>query len=337
VVLRLTSDEGLQGFGEACPVQAFSGETQEAVVRLLEGPVREVLLHADPLQHVPLIRQLEPRLVGCPFTLAAADMALYDLAGKALGVSAAALLGGTFRDRIEMHGSIGWAPAEAMADQALEQLSLGYRCMKLYVGRDQVAADLHRVQAVRDAVGAQIGLVVDVNGLWDLPTCRRALPVMRDLGVSLLEQPLPAWDEEGLRRVCEAGQIDVAGDEAICTDFDVARAGRRRTMDAVNLGVSKMGGLLRARDGAAVARSTGLRVVMGSVLELDIATAAGLQFAASVPVLPYPSYLIGPIKYERRIAAGTFQVRDGAVAVPGGPGLGVEVDADALAALDLRG
>jgi muconate cycloisomerase len=336
VVLKLTTDDGVHGYGEACPVPAFSGETQESVVQLLEGTVHDALLHADPLQHARVIRELEPRLLGCPFTLAAVDMALYDLVGKSLGVPAAALLGGCFRDRVEMHGSVGWGPPEEMADAALEQLTLGYRCLKLYVGRDEVAADLRRVEAVRAAVGETIGLIVDVNGLWDLTSCRRALRAMRNLGVWLLEQPLPAWDHDGLRWATEAGQVDIAGDEAIYTAFDVARAGRPRTMDAVNLGVSKLGGLLRARDCAAVAVATGLRIVMGSVLELDIATAAGLQFAATLPVLPYPSYLIGPIKYQRRIATGAFDVRGGAVEVPRGPGLGVDVDPDALAALDLR-
>ena len=337
VVLRLTLDGGAEGFGEACPVPAFSGETQESVVGLLEGPVRDALIGADPLSHGALIRRLTPILASRPFTLAAVDMALYDLAGRALGVSASALLGGACRDRIEMHGSIGWASAAAeMAENARGQLALGYRTVKLYVGRDDLAADLDRVRAVREAVGEEVGLIVDVNGLWDFPACRRALGALRDLGVSLLEQPLPPWHRDGLRRITEAGRVDVAGDESIYTGFDVAEAGRLGTMDAVNLGISKMGGLWRARDAAAAAAAAGLRVLVGSVLELDIATAAGLQFAAALETLPYPSYLIGPIKYERRISAAAFEVRDGAVAVPAGPGLGIDVDPDALAALDLR-
>ncbi|SRR5579871_48385 len=336
VVLKLTSDDGIHGFGEACPVGAFSGETQESVVQLLEGPVREMILNADPFQHAALVKQLEPRLHGCPFTLAAVDMALYDLAGKALGVTAATLLGGVFRERVVMHGSVGWGVAEEMAEAALQQLAYGYRSVKLYAGRGDLAADLRRIETVRSAVGDDVGLIVDVNGLWDFATCRRALGPLRDLRVSLLEQPLPPWDCDGLRWVTETGQVDIAGDEAIYTTFDVAQAGRLRTMDAVNLGISKLGGLLRARDCAAVAFSAGLRVVMGSVLELDIATAAGLQFAATLPTLPYASYLIGPMKYERRLGVTAFEVHDGAVDVPRGPGLGVEVDPDALAALDLR-
>jgi muconate cycloisomerase len=336
VLVRVDTDEGLVGWGEACPVPAFSGETQESIVGLIEQRVRPVLLGLDPLQPRVIVKKLEPLLLGCPFTLAAIDMAVWDLMGKALGVPVSTLLGGRFREALAVHGSVGIDTPEAMVEVARTQSAQGYRATKLYAGRDPLDVDLGRLAFVREALGPSIDFIVDVNGMWDAGTCLRALPALGDLGVSLLEQPLPAWDELGQAEVARGSLVDIVADESVFMAADVARVGRTRAARVVNLGVSRLGGLTRARDCAVVAVASGLRLLVGSVLELGVANAAGLHLAASLPDLPYPSYLIGPIKYERQITTEPLVIRDGQVCVPDGPGLGVEVDTELVAALDRR-
>jgi len=335
-VLVVTTSDGVVGYGEACPVPAFTAETQESIVALVEQRVKPLLIGEDPLRHRPLVRTLERVLFGCPFTLAAIDIALWDIAGKLLGLPISTLLGGRFRERIEMHGSVGWDTPEAMVETALAQRTLGYGALKLYAGRGTVGADLDRIGAVRVAVGTDVRLLLDVNGQWSVSQCLEALPRLAELGVVLLEQPVAASDDLGQAEVVRASRVDICADEAIYTPADVAQIGRQRTARVINLGLSKLGGLLRASECEAVARSVGLGITVGSVLELGIASTAGLHLAASVQELTYPSYLIGPLKYERQITSPEMRVEDGEVAVPLGPGLGVEVDTDLLAALDLR-
>lgn len=336
VVIRITTDDGLVGYGEACPIQAFTTETQESIMRSIDECVRDLLMGETPLAYRPLIRSLEPHLVGCPFTLTAVDIALWDLAGKALGVPVSVLLGGRFRESVTVYGSVGWDDRETMARKAVEECQHGYRILKLYAGRGSLADDLARVGAVRAAVGPEIAFIVDVNGMWTVDDCLRALPTLKDFGVVLLEQPIAASDEAGQAEVVRADVIPIAADEAVFSPEDVCRISRLQTANVINLGLSKLGGLLRARECEVIANASGLGLTIGSVLELGIATTAGLHLAAAAQQLAYPSYLEGPLKYEQEISVPALRVHEGSVAVPEGPGLGIDIDTDLLHALDAR-
>lgn len=336
VILKITTNDGLVGYGEACPVPAFTAETQKTVVDNLNGRVKPLILGKDALDREPIIRQLERFLPHCPFTLTAVDLALWDIAGKDANLSVTTLLGGKFRDKITMHGSVGWGEPESMIETALAQLALGYTALKLYAGRGVLDDDLKRLERVRAAIPPEIQLLVDVNGLWNVTDCLKALPRLGAIGIIVLEQPLPAWDKDGQAEVVRYSSIDLAADESVYQTYDVVEVGRRQTARVINLGLSKLGGLLRSRECATIARTSGLKVMVGSVLELGIATAGGLHLAASLPDLPYPNYMVGPLKYEEDVVTNTIEVIGGQVVVPTGPGLGIEVDEATLKRLDAR-
>jgi L-alanine-DL-glutamate epimerase-like enolase superfamily enzyme len=335
VVVRIETDEGVVGYGEACPVHAFTSETQASVVELVESRVAPTLVERDALQRVPLLAELARVLRFAPFTLAAVDTALLDLAGRYAGVSVSTLLGGAFRERVEVHGSVTWdEDPRRVVETALEQRET-YRWLKLYAGRGEIDADLDRLQAVRDAVGPETRLLVDVNGMWSPSDAIRALARVDEIGLDLIEQPLPPaspFQRELVARLT----VDVAADESVRTPADAETVARERTATVVNVGHSKLGGPTAALQAAQIAAAGGLGVMVGSVIELGIATAAGLHLAAAIPRLAYPSYLMGPLKYRERITAQQIGVVDSHVAVPTGPGLGIDVDEDALRHLDAR-
>ncbi len=338
VILKIRTEEGLVGYGEACPVPAFTAETQKSVVDNLNQMVAPLLVGKNPLDREPLIRLLERFLPHCPFTLTAVDLALWDLAGKAANLSVSLLLGGQFRSQIQMHGSVGWDETEVMIETASAQLAQGYTALKLYAGRGTLVEDLKKLEAVRAAIPDNVQLLLDVNGLWNVTDCLKALPRLAQIGIVILEQPLPAWDKVGLAEVVRksGSDIDIAADESVYRPTDVVEISRLQTAQVINLGLSKLGGLFRSRECATIARASSLKVMVGSVLELGLATAGGLHLAASLPELPYPSYLVGPLKYEQDIVQPSIMVKDGQIAVPGGPGLGVEVDEASLSLLDGR-
>ncbi len=336
VALKLATEDGLVGYGEACPVAAFTTETQRSIVETLTQQVAPLLVGRDALDREPLLRLLEQHLPRAPFTRAAVDLALWDLAGKAAGVPVSTLLGGRFRERLTLHGSVGWDEPAAMVDVAHAQLAAGYTTLKLYAGRGALEDDLARLEAVRAAVPERIAFLLDVNGLWSRDEYLRAEPRLADIGVTLVEQPLPAADLEGQAEVTRQSTIAIAADEAVFSPMDVAEIGRRRAANVINLGLSKLGGLLRARECATVAYACGMQVMVGSVLELGIATAAGAQLAASLPELAFPSYLVGPLKYREDIVQEWLVVEDGQITVPQRPGLGIAVDEEALRRLDKR-
>lgn len=339
VLVRLTSSDGIVGWGEACPVPQLTAETQRSVCEVVTARVAPALEGADAFQWRRLMSEMAPRLVGCRFTAAAVETALLDLVGRALDLPVSAVLGGRYRDSVEVHGSVGWdEDPDAMVAAATTQAQR-FRMLKLYAGRGELGADLDRLDAVRAAVGDAHPFLVDVNGQWTAMDAMRAAPRLQAAGVVLVEQPLPASDGLGMaevtRRFGEYG-IDVVADESVLGAADVFPLVRHRSARVVNVGLSKLGGPATARDVATVASSAGTTVMLGSVVELNVAAAAGLQLAAALPVLAYPSYLMGPLKYTQQIAHPALEPVDGRLDIPAAPGLGIEVDVDAVAGMDLR-
>jgi muconate cycloisomerase len=336
VVVVVRTSDGHVGYGEACPVPAFTSETQRSVVELVEHRVAPLLVGRDPADRAPLLHELGRVMTGAPFTMAAVETALLDLLGRALGVPVSTLLGGRFRDRVEVHGSVGWdEDPGAMAATALAQRET-YRWLKLYAGRGDLDADLDRLEAVRRAVGPDAVLFLDLNGLWTPAFLARALPRLADLGITVLEQPLPVGATAFLRELVTSLRVAVIADESVRSVADAARLAGERGATALNVGHSKLGGPRVALAVAEVAASHGVDVVVGSVVEMGIANAMGLHVAAALPRLPYPSYLMGPLKYRERVAEPQVEVVGGHVAVPSGPGLGVTVDEAELRRLDAR-
>lgn len=336
VVVAIGTSDGHVGWGEACPVPAFTAETQRSVVALLEDHVASRLVGRDPLDRMPLLAGLAPVLADAPFTMAAVDTALIDLAGRALGIPASRLLGGAFRDSVEVHGSVGWdEDAGRMVETALAQRN-SYRWLKLYAGRGELDDDLARLRAVRDAVGPTSRLMVDINGQWSPSDLDRALPALADMDITVLEQPLPVAVDAPLPPSTLALGTSIIADESVRTLTDAARVAAGGSVHVLNIGHSKVGGPTTALAMARVAAAFGVGVMVGSVLEMGIGTAMGVPLAAALPSLAYPSYLVGPLKYREQITMEQITVADGCVAVPDGPGLGVTIDEREIARLDAR-
>src|SRR4051812_21329319 len=182
VLVRITTEDGVVGCGEACPVPQLTAETQESVVALVEQRVAPELVGQDARQWRPLLSRVAKRLSQATFTQASVDMAVLDLAGKALGVPVYELLGGRYRDVVELHGSVGWdVDAERVADTAERQAS-DFAWLKLYAGTGTLLEDLGRIEAVRRRVGDDHPFLLDVNGLWCPLEAITAGPGLRGVG-----------------------------------------------------------------------------------------------------------------------------------------------------------
>ena len=194
-----------------------------------------------------------------------------------------------------------------MADLAVEQAAT-CRSIKTYAGRGDVDADLDRLQAVRDAVGPGVGLFLDVNGLWSPSDLLRALRRVDDIGLTMLEQPLPLHAAGFLRGLVDSLRIDVCADEGVRTLADADRVAAERSATMVNLGHSKLGGPSVAVQAAHVASAAGLGLMVGGVIEMGVANAMGLHLAAALPRLAYPAYLMGPLKYRQQLTTTQIEV-----------------------------
>jgi enolase-like protein len=178
---------------------------------------------------------------------------------------------------------------------------------------------------------------VDDRGVEDDHELRRdaekeRAPTLLPLRGELASLNLAAFGRDLVARLA----IDVAADESVRSVADAASIVRAHTATVINVELSKLGGPTAALQAAQVAAAGGVGVMVGSVIEMGIATAMGLHLAAALPHLAYPSYLMSPLKYREQITAEQITVADAHVAVPTEPGLGIDVDEDALGHLDAR-
>lgn len=326
IVVQITTDEGLVGIGE-CP-----GPTLPTIRTIIETELTQFLLDQDPRRVEWLVHRMEEfsrnwsRIAN--YAISGIEMALLDLKGKALGVSVADLLGGVCRTEVAAVGYLFIDEPDVNASRATAFVDAGFSELKLKVGRD-FGQDHDTLAAIRDAVGVEIPIRIDANMMWSVPTAVRWIRGLEKFELQYVEQPVPDFDVEGLAQVRRSVAVPIAADEG-CTDLrsalDLVRAD---ACDVLVVYPSEAGGLLRARQIAALADAAGKWCVIGSWAELGVATVANVHLAASSESFPFSIDTHYPLQLDD-VLVERLDVDRGIVDVPGGPGLGVELDPEAL-------
>ena len=234
VMIKVTTDEGVTGYGEAAPLAFVTAETTDSVLAALEL-FRTGLIGMDPLDIEAVHAMMDGLMGGNSSAKCAVDLAMYDIRGKAAGMPVYKLLGG-YSNTVLNDITVSIMEPQAMADKALSYVrDKGYRVLKVKVGAD-VNDDIRALTLIREAVGPDVRLRVDANQGYDVPTALKALNAFAALGVESVEQCLPAWNMEGaayLRR--KAPAIHLMLDESIHGPVDAARACRMDAADILNI------------------------------------------------------------------------------------------------------
>jgi L-alanine-DL-glutamate epimerase-like enolase superfamily enzyme len=331
ILVKVETDEGVAGFGEATFAHFFAGETQDSAASAIRKHLAPPLIGKDPAHILPLVDEMEKAIAGNPFAKAAVEMALWDIKGKALEVPVFSLLGGARRRVIPMNASVGWGEIPEMVEEALAHVAQGFRTLKIYCGRETPQADLERIRQIRQAVGGQIQLYAEANQRWGLKAVLWMLPRLEELGVLFLEQPIASHLRREMRILRERSPIPIALDEGVFSAEDVAQAKLEGVADIVNIYVLKAGGIGNTKKALDVADAVGLDSFIGSFNELGVSSMAGAQVAATMARLPYPCYLVGPMLYEEDLLREPMDFKNGSLYLSERPGLGIEVDEEKLA------
>jgi len=332
IILRLHTDEGIVGLGEADPWNPFTDETAESVMVVIRDAIAPHLLGQDPTQLRLLESTLDQRVHGNPMARGAINMALYDVLGKVKDVPVHVLLGGLRQASLPLLGALSSGTPEEDRASIEEGMGQGYRSFMLKMGVLPIAAEVKRMLAVRQTFGDEITILLDANQGWEPEEARAFLEGIRGVRPDLLEQPLKRWNIEGLRRIRELAPCPVSADESVTTIHDATTLIRERAVDAFSIKVSKNGGLDKARQIALVAEAFGLKCLMNSMLEFGITQAASLQLGCTLPNLLRVGHAYHSVlRMTDDVTDFGQNISRAVVTVPTRAGLGVTLDADKVA------
>src|SRR5947209_3016396 len=242
-IVRLISDDGHVGYGYANS-SPHMGSTFESLPHELER-FKPLVLGQDPFAIEAILQALDHSLHGASQAKAGIDCALHDLCARALGVPLYDLLGGKVRSSVPVLRILAIKTPEEMAGEAGKLLEQGYRYFKIKV-HGEVAADVARVQAIRERVGPQAHLTVDANQSYSPKDAIHAINQMAQYRIDLVEQPVSKQDLKGLALVTRSVPVVVEADESAGTVDEIMSLVGDRVVDAVSLKIPKLGGLRNA-------------------------------------------------------------------------------------------
>jgi len=325
-VVGIETDAGLTGYAECCPLGSAYLPSFALGVRAGLAELAPHLIGQDPLNIGAINRTMDAALRGHPYAKAPIDIACWDLLGKATGQPVYTLLGGAAQDDVALYRAISQESPERMAAKIEGYAAEGYTKFQLKVGGD-ANDDIERIHATRSVLKASDILVADANTGWTRHEAARVVNAVADLDV-YIEQPCMTYEESvSIRR---RTTLPFILDEVIDGTDTLVRGIAEDAMDVINLKISKVGGLSRAKLMRDLCVSAGIPMTIEDTWGGDIVTAAIAHLARSTPAdfcfsaTDFNSY--GTVT----IAQGAPQRVNGRMTAPDSPGLGITPDFDIL-------
>jgi muconate cycloisomerase len=334
MLVRVLTEDGIVGIGEGVVPGGpwWGGESIEGMRIMVIQYLAPLLVGEDALRVDYLAHRMDRLVTGARFAKAAVEMALWDACGKALGVPLYQLLGGAHRTSLPVTWALGAEPAPAVVDEAIQKLESGaHQRFKLKMGALAPAADVARVAEIAEALAPKAELAVDLNGSWAEQTARRWLPALDAAGITVVEQPLPAWNIEGAARIRSSQGCALMADESVLTAHDAQALVTASAADMLALKLAKSGGITAIRQIAAIAEAAGVSCYGGTTIETSVGTAAAAHAFCSCAPLTAGTELFGPLLLADDIAENPARYHEGKLLLGGGPGLGVILDEDKVA------
>lgn len=342
VLVTIETDAGITGIGEAPADIGFFGQTLEAITVVIDDYMGPQLVGRDPNDVDALMERINYRENSS--AKSGIDQALHDLVARARGIGVCELLGGRKLERIPVAVEIAGGSPDDMAGECLKYMKQNVRAFKPKIGgipKD----DAERLRVIRQAVGPGVSLRADANRGYSLEEaielCR--LAEKYDVGLELLEQPLDAHDLPGMAELRNAVNIAIEADESCFSPADAEAIVRAGAADVLNIKVAKAGGLANSMKIGRIAENAGLKIVLGTAFGTGVAVAGKLHLASAINAFSgaveftelglHGPLLKGQVNNDLSLPLDP----DGCLPVPAGPGLGVELDAEAVAEVTRKG
>jgi muconate cycloisomerase len=329
VIVELRLANGVTGIGEAATLGGprWSEESVESIKATIDTYLAPALIGSAGNRFVAARARMDEAAKRNNAAKSAIETALFDAVGKTLNVPAVQLLGGAVRDSIPVLWTLASGDPGQEIEEAENKIAARlHNTFKVKIGAQAPEADMARMRRLASALEGRATLIVDANQAWDETTALRCLPVLTEIGVALVEQPLPAWDLPGMGRLRARSSIPLMADECVFSTHEMLDVLRAGAADVVSLKLVKHGGLLATRDVAAVAVAAGIGLYGGCLLESSIGAAAHLQIFAGLRDLAWGCEHFGPQILTGDLVTEPLRFEDFHIHLPTGPGLGVTLD-----------
>lgn len=324
-LVRLTCEDGSIGLGNIDPSPGYSVETIEQSLTALREKLAPQVQGRDAGNVHQLVALMDETLSGYLDAKAAIEMACVDLLSRRLGIPVYQYLGGAVVKSVKFNAWVGILPPDEAAAEARKWFDKGFRSAKVKVGGG-IKADRDRILAIREAVGPSMALRADANAGYSVDDAIALGHLLEPMDMQLLEQPVAENDLIGMAKVRQAVGIPIMADESITDHESLISVIRADCADIVKLKVMKQGGFLKCRRMLETAAAAGMKVVIGHGFGLGVNTVAEIMLASTSTAVLEGLECVGPLKTADDIVRQKIDISSGQLALPEGPGLGVELD-----------
>ena len=333
MIVRIRMSDGIVGIGEGTTIGglAYGPESPEGMKVAIDTYITPILLQSDPNRIGPTMGAINKAAQGNNFAKCAVETALVDALGKRNRLTASELLGGRFHDRLPVAWTLASGDTGSDIDEAEEMLAKRrHNIFKLKIGRGDPQENIAHVAAIKRALGDRASVRVDVNQAWSEAVASRCLPLLRDAGVELVEQPVALRNISGLARLARETSVAIMADEALSGPETAFQLAQLAAADVFALKIAQSGGLFATARVAAIAEAAGIGLYGGTMLEGGVGTAASAHLFSTFPRLEWGTELFGPLLLTEEILEEPLQYGEFSLKVPTGPGLGISIDEDRL-------
>jgi muconate cycloisomerase len=329
VIVRIESDDGFVGWGEAASAPSLTGETWQGMMSLVETYIAPLLVGRDARLRAKLLSHIEANIYGATGSISAVEIALIDLLGQRFNVPFSMLIGGMCRDYVEPMWILGNGSVDADLADAKSQHKKGYRSFKLKGGTQSIDQEIEATLRLRDLLGADSKICIDANSGYDLAGARKYIAATLAARVDFIEQPFPRKDLASLKALAADGSVPICADQSVHDMADI-HLQSACGVSGIALKLNKLGGVTAALHAADICDEHGMKIIVAAkVAESSIASSAIMHLASIVPSVEW-----GVSLTHAYLAADLVRhplgVTEGKSFLGNKPGLGIEVDLDNL-------
>ncbi len=332
VLVRISTDQGIIGFGECSPYMPINGESQDTCM-LVGQYFAHALKGKNALDIEACIQLMDSIIYANNSIKSAFDMALYDIAAQQAGRPLYQFIGGDNNKVIITDYTISIGEPGKMAADAIKIKAQGYPAIKVKLGKDG-KKDVERMKAIRAAVGDEIPLRIDANQGWKVEEAIETLNALAPLGIQHCEEPIARWNFMQLPRVKKESPIPIMADECCGDNHDAERLIALNACDYFNIKLGKSGGIFKALKMARIAEAANIHLQVGAMIESRLAMTGFAHFALSSPNIVHYDFDTALMLREDPVTGGIIYEKNGVIKVPDAPGLGASIDQNWLNKLE---